>query len=158
VILWFAGGACLAVLLVFGDSRIDYRLVVAGALLPDLPLRLTPLHSLLAPVALMLAVMLVARRRLTQRRLLAVPIGMFMHLVLDGMWTRAHVFWWPLFGWSAAGGRLPSLDRPVWALAVEEAVGLAALLWVFASRPPIRTRSGADSELQGGEGGEGPAC
>jgi hypothetical protein len=156
MILWFAGGACLAVLVVFGDSRIDYRLVVVGALVPDLALRLTPLHSLLAPVALMLAVMLTTRRRLVQRRLLAVPIGMFMHLVLDGMFTRAKTFWWPLFGWSTGvGGRLPSLDRPVWLLVVEEAAGLVALLWVWSARQSPRTLSGADSELQDGEG---PAC
>ncbi len=34
---------------------------------------------------------------------------MFVHLVLDGVWTDAHEFWWPLFGTSfdgqAAGGR-----------------------------------------------------
>jgi len=147
MILWFAGGACAAVVLVFGDSRIDYRLVVVGALLPDLPLRLTPLHSLLFPVVAMLAVMLVARRRLTQRRLLAVPIGVFMHLVLDGMWTRAHVFWWPLFGWSLGGTRLPSLDRPAWVLAVEEAVGLVALLWAWSSRAAVLS-----------DGGGGPSC
>lgn len=144
MILWFAGGACLAVRLVFGDSRIDYRLVIVGALLPDLPLRLTPLHAVLFPVALMLAVMAVARRRLVQRRLLAVPIGVFMHLVLDGMWTRAGVFWWPFLGLSLGGSRLPSLDRPFWLLVVQEAAGALALAWAVTAR--------AGREV------EGPAC
>jgi hypothetical protein len=143
LILWFAGGACLGVRLVFGDSRIDYRLVVVGALLPDLPLRLTPLHAVVFPVALMLGVMAVARRRLVQRRLLAVPIGVFMHLVLDGMWARAKTFWWPFLGWSVGGSRLPSLDRPAWLLVVEEVAGLVALLWLLPAREPA---------------GEGPAC
>ena len=36
VILWFAGGAFIVVWAVFRDPAIDYRLVMAGAVLPDL--------------------------------------------------------------------------------------------------------------------------
>ncbi len=34
--LWFAGLAVVGVWKVFGDTSIDYRLVIAGALAPDL--------------------------------------------------------------------------------------------------------------------------
>jgi hypothetical protein len=129
LILWFAGGACLAVLVVFGDPRIDLRWVALGAVLPDLPLRLTPLHSLTACAAVMVAVMAATRRGSARRRgALAVPIGMLLHLVLDGMWTRTDVFWWPFTGWSFPFGRLPSLDRPALLLVAQEAAGLAMLL------------------------------
>lgn len=130
MILWFAGGACLLVLLVFGDPRIDYRMVAAGALVPDVVGRMTPLHSLPVCALALVVVMLATRgRRGLRRRLLAVPIGMLLHLVLDGMWARTDVFWWPFFG-EAEWGRLPSLERPVAVLLMQEAAGAAALVWV----------------------------
>jgi membrane-bound metal-dependent hydrolase YbcI (DUF457 family) len=143
LILWFAGGACLMVWFVFREPRIDYRLVIAGALLPDLVdgvwggARL--LHTLVFSVVLMFAVMAAtrgrsARVRRRRRQWLAVPIGTFLHLVLDGMWVRTHVFWWPFFGWSFEGARLPTLDRPVWVVALQEAAGLAALVWYVGQR------------------------
>lgn len=128
MILWFAGGACLAVLVVFGDPRIDLRWVALGALLPDLPLRLTPLHSLPVCAAVLACVMAATRRGTARRRAaLAVPIGMLLHLVLDGMWTRTDVFWWPFTGWSFPFDGLPSLDRPALVLALQEAAGAVML-------------------------------
>ena len=134
MILWFAGGACLAVWFVLHDPRLDYRLLILGALLPDAPLRLTPLHSLVFPVALLAAVMAVTRRgSAARRRALAVPIGALLHLVLDGMWSRSGVFWWPFLGgfdWAS----LPSLDRPLALVLVQEAAGAVALAWSLAQR------------------------
>ena len=134
MLLWFAGGALVAVWQVFRDPAVDYRLVVAGAVAPDLvdaalggP-RL--LHTLACSVALLCAVMLATRgRRGLRRRLLALPIGTFLHLVLDGMWARTEVFWWPVTGLGFEGDGLPSLSRPLPLLAVQEAAGAAALLW-----------------------------
>lgn len=124
MILWFAGGACLIVLLVFGDPRIDYRLVAAGSLIPDLPLRRTPLHSLTAAVVVLVGVMLATRRgNPARRRLLALPIGMLLHLVLDGATDSL---------WTGGSGTLPSLDRPVVVLVLQELAGAAALYWCFA--------------------------
>lgn len=137
MILWFAGGACLAVWLVFSDPRIDYRLVVAGAFLPDVVDGVLGgarvLHSLLASVVVLFGVMLLTRqRRGLRRRLLAVPIGMFLHLALDGMWTQPDVFWWPFFGSSFADAPLPSLERSGLVVVVQEAAGAVALLWCWA--------------------------
>jgi len=136
VLLWFAGMAYLIVWSVFRDPRIDYRLVMAGALLPDVvdgPLggpRYA--HTLVVSVAALVVVMLVTRgpsRRALRRRALAVPIGMFCHLVLDGIWARTAVFWWPFLGDGLHDRGLPSFDRPVVLLVAMELAGAAALVW-----------------------------
>jgi hypothetical protein len=134
VFFWFVGLSALVVWLVFRDPAFDYRLVALGALLPDLidgvfgGARL--LHKLLASVVLLVAVMLTTRhRRLARRRLLAVPIGTFLHLVLDAMWTVTEVFWWPFFGWSFEDAPLPSLDRPTGLVVLMELAGLAVIVW-----------------------------
>ena len=134
MLLWFAGMAFLIVWTVFKDTAIDYRLVMAGALLPDVvdvmfggP-RL--LHTLAFSVGLLVVVMLATRgHRRLRRRLLALPIGTFCHLVLDATWTRTATFWWPFFGTDFEGSGLPSLDRPVALLIALEIVGLLALVW-----------------------------
>ena len=144
--LWFAGGAWVVVWAVFQDPAIDYRLVMLGALLPDVvdgPLGgPRVLHTLVASVLALLGVMVItAGRRQLRRRLLALPIGMLVHLVLDGMWTDAHVFWWPLRGWSLAGRGLPSVSHPLALRVAEEAVGAVALGWCwvrFRLREPQR--------------------
>ncbi len=103
MILWFAGMAVVAVWAVFRDPAIDLRLIVAGALLPDVVDGLLalvglsgpwPAHTLVSAVCVLLGVMVVTRgRRLLRRRLLAVPIGTLLHLVLDGAWADTTVFW-----------------------------------------------------------------
>ena len=134
MLLWFAGGSFVLVWLVFRSPAVDYRLVLLGALLPlvELPFG-SPrvLHSLAGSVALLVVAMLVTpRRRLVQRRLVAVPIGMFLHLVLDGMWTDTQAFWWPFTGWAWADSRLPELARGGVDV-VLELVGAAALWWCW---------------------------
>jgi hypothetical protein len=150
VALWFAGMALVMVWAVFKDPAIDYRLVVVGALLPDVVDGLVLgfgggggsalyFHTLLSGVSLLVVVMLATRgRRGLRRRLLIVPIGALCHLVLDGMWARTATFWWPFFGGRFSGGGsdggvggLPSLSRPAALVLVQEAVGLAALVWCW---------------------------
>lgn len=134
MLLWFAGGSLAAVWQVFKDPAIDYRLVMAGAVAPDVVdagmggARL--LHTLAFSVVLLSAVMLATRgRRRLRRRLLALPIGTFLHLVLDGVWARTDVFWWPASGASFEDARLPSLSRPVAVLVLQEVAGAAVLAW-----------------------------
>jgi hypothetical protein len=134
VFLWFAGGAFVLVWLVFRSPAVDYRLVIVGALLPlvELPFG-SPrvLHSVSGATALLvLAMVATPRRRLVQRRLVAIPIGMFMHLLLDGIWTDTDAFWWPFTGFAWSDSRLPELARgPV--DVVLEAAGAAALWWCW---------------------------
>ncbi|HEX7276415.1 MAG TPA: metal-dependent hydrolase [Acidimicrobiales bacterium] len=135
MILWPAGLALVLVWMIFRDPAIDYRLVVVGALLPDVvdaPFGGTRvLHTVLASVVLLAGVMLATRhRRPLRRRLLAVPIGTFLHLVLDGMWTRTETFWWPFLG-RRLEGDLPFLDRPVAVLVAQELAGAVALAWLW---------------------------
>jgi hypothetical protein len=134
VVLWFAGGAFVGVWLVFRSPAVDYRLVVAGALLPlvELPFG-SPrvLHSLTGPAALLaLAMVATPLRRLAQRRLVAVPIGVLVHLLLDGIWTDTQAFWWPFAGLAWSDARLPELARGGLDL-VLEAAGAAALWWCW---------------------------
>ncbi len=132
--LWFAGGAFVLVWVVFRSPAVDYRLVMLGVVLPvgELPFgspRL--LHSLTAAAAALgLAMLVTPRRRLAQRRLVAVPIGMFIHLLLDGIWTDTHAFWWPFVGLDWSDARLPELSRGAFNL-VLEAAGAAALWWCW---------------------------
>lgn len=134
MLFWFAGLALVIVWQVFRDTAIDYRLVVVGVLAPDaIDAALggaRVLHTLLASVVILTGVMLGTRgRRGARRRLLALPIGTFLHLVLDGMWSSTEVFWWPLFGLSFDQARLPSLDRPLGAVLAQELVGAGAAFW-----------------------------
>ncbi len=140
MIFWFAGMALVAVWVVFRDPALDHRLVVAGALLPDAVDGLLdllgvvgpwPAHTLVASVSFLAVVMLATRgRRLRRRQLLALPIGTFLHLILDGVWTDAGVFWWPVLGTDLGAQVLPSVARGRTNV-VLELIGLAALVWVW---------------------------
>jgi len=132
--LWFAGGAVVIVWFVFRSPAIDYRLIVLGALLPlaELPFG-SPrvLHSLTgAAVALAVVMVITPRRRLVQRRLVAIPIGMLLHLLLDGVWTNTQAFWWPFAGLAWSDEKLPELARGPFDI-VLELVGAAALWWCY---------------------------
>jgi hypothetical protein len=129
---WFAGLGFLLVVLVFRSPALDYRVVVAGALLPlvDVIPGVPPvLHTLLAPVVVLSAVMLSTRtRRLARRRWLGLPIGMLMHLVLDGTWSTTELFWWPAFGTDLPEVELPTLGRGALGV-VMELIGVAVIVW-----------------------------
>ncbi|HUF32690.1 MAG TPA: hypothetical protein VMN58_05730 [Acidimicrobiales bacterium] len=135
MLLWFVGGSLLAVWLVFRDPAIDHRLIVAGALLPDVIDAPTGGawvgHTVLASVVLLSVVMLATRgRRLLRRQLLALPIGTFLHLVLDGAWMATEVFWWPLLGVDLADTAIPSVERGLLNIPLE-LVGLAVVVWAW---------------------------
>lgn len=146
MLLWPAGMALVAVWLVFRDPAIDHRVVLLGAVLPDVVdapfggARL--LHTLAASVVLLAVVMVATRTprarrggsggslRHARRRWLFLPVGTFLHLVFDGMWARTEDFWWPAFG-GALTGPLPALDHGAGVLLVQELVGAVALVWCW---------------------------
>jgi hypothetical protein len=133
MLLWYAGFSVLLVYFVFQSAGVDYRLVVAGSLLPlavDLPfVGLAYGHTLLGSVALLVAVMLltIGRPRLLRRRLLCLPIGAFCGLVLSAAWANTDVFWWPFTGASLPDGSL--LPAPG-IVVLEELAGVAACAWI----------------------------
>jgi hypothetical protein len=132
VVLWFVGPSILVVWAVFRSPSADYRVVAAGSLLPlvELPFgepRL--LHSLAGAALLLAGVMLVFRgRRLVQRQLLGLPIGVLVHQVLDGAWADSHGFWWPFLGLDWSSSELPELGRGGLNVLLELA-GAAACWW-----------------------------
>lgn len=134
VFFWFVALGFLAVVVVFQSPALDYRAVIVGSVLPliDLVPGVPPLlHTLAAPVVVMTVVMLATRnRRLVRRRWLGIPIGMFMHLVLDGTWSTTELFWWPLFGTELPEVALPTLGRGVVGL-VMEVIGVIVLVWAW---------------------------
>lgn len=130
--LWFAILAPILVAEVFRSPMVDYRLVSVGAVLPLLEVAVgaNVLHTLLGAVVVMTVVMLATqRRRLVRRRLLGIPIGMFVHLLLDGSWTRAELFWWPAFGLDFGPSVLPEFDRPLAIGIGLEVVAIAVGWW-----------------------------
>ena len=131
---WFIGTAILSVWFVFRDPAFDYRTLVIGALLPDIIDGIwggaRAFHSVTASVAVLVVVMLsTIGHRPIRKRLLAIPIGMFLHLIYDGAFNNTKVFWWPFTGISFSGDRLPVVDRGMLNIGFEVA-GL--LLCVFA--------------------------
>ena len=134
MLLWFLGTAVLSVWYVFTDPRFDYRLLVVGAVLPDLidiPAgQARWAHSLTVSVGMLAAVMLVtAGRKPIRRLLLGLPIGMMLHLVFDGAWASTKVFWWPFLG-SWGNVDVPSIQRGWWNVPLESA-GAVMLLWIW---------------------------
>jgi len=133
--LWFLGVSFAFVWLVFRSPALDYRLVMLGSVFPLVEVVLGGprlLHTLVFSVVLLGFVMLATRdKRLVRRRWISLPIGVMMHLVLDGIWTESTVFWWPFFGADFGPGSLPELDRGAPVVVVMEIVGLAALAWCW---------------------------
>lgn len=132
---WFLGTAVVAVWFVFRDDRFDYRVLCLGALAPDIIDLPTggawAMHSLLTSVAVLVVVMAVFRRGSARRRQwLALPIGMFLHLVFDGVFNNTELFWWPLAGFDIGEVNVPSLDR-MGANIVLEMIGVALLAWMW---------------------------
>jgi hypothetical protein len=133
MLIWFAVMSVVLTWAVFQSPALDYRLVALGAVLPvvEVPFGAGPLHSLLAPTAVLAVVMLATRgRRLARRQWLGIPIGMYLHLVLDLSWTRSETFWWPALGPGFGEGRAFELDRGLWSLAME-VVAVVVGVWAY---------------------------
>lgn len=147
MLLWFVGPAVAVVWLVFRSPALDHRMVALGAVLPLAEAATggpRVLHTLAGAVgALALVMAATQHRRLVRRRWLGLPVGLFLHLALDGAITRAELFWWPAFGWSFGSGGLPELDRGP-AVVLLELVGAGACWWVaraFGLDDPGRRRA-----------------
>tara|TARA_B100000214_G_scaffold334973_1_gene277967 strand:- start:267 stop:749 length:483 start_codon:yes stop_codon:yes gene_type:complete len=135
VFIWFIALSITGVALVFDSPNLDYRLVAFGSVLPAVEIFLGGPwigHTLLLPVSTMFLIMLVARgKRLTQRKWLGLPIGLFAHLVLDASWAKTEVFWWPAMGLDSLGGsRVPEMER--WpAVLLLELIGIIVGCWIW---------------------------
>ena len=135
MLLWFVGPSVLIVWSVFGSPSADYRIVALGSLLPlvEVPFGGPRLfHSVAGAAVVLVGVMLGGRgQRLVQRRLLGLPIGMLLHLVLDGAWADTHAFWWPFLGTAWSTAELPEVGRGAVLDLLLELAGLAACWWAY---------------------------
>lgn len=132
---WFIGTAFVSVWFVFRDSRFDYRVLALGALLPDIIDVFSGgvwiMHSIVSAVAVLALVMIVGKRgSVRRRRWLALPIGIFFHLVFDGAFNNTHAFWWPFAGLQFPDNSLPSFDRMSLNI-VFELLGIMMLAWLW---------------------------
>jgi hypothetical protein len=151
MIFWHMGVAAVIVYVTLGRSRIDYRWILIGAVVPDAIDGILSVavysgdsgrgaaHSILAPVAVAVAVLLLSRGT-SRLSLMGLAVGWVLHLVADGMWQAPETFLWPTFGTRFA-------DTPVepysWDLLIHpldhlatwggELLGLAALLYLAAA-------------------------
>jgi hypothetical protein len=139
MIIWFAGVSFVFVWWVFRTPALDYRLVMLGSVLPIGEVvfggpRL--LHTLLAPVALLTIIMLATqKRRLVRRRWIGIAIGLLMHLVLDGIWARKEVFWFPFLGADIGSGDewtgLPEFGHSLGVSMLLELIGAGCFVWAW---------------------------
>ena len=115
MLLWFVGTSVATVWIVFRDPTFRFRLVVVGALIPDVIDGLTGwrvAHSVVSVVVAMAVVMLATYgRRPARKAWLAVVIGLFLHLVFD-----------------FADGSLPAIERGWWNAPLE-VIGAALAVW-----------------------------
>ena len=135
MLFWFVFGAIFGVWNVFQSPGLDFRLIAAGALLPellDLPFHAQAYaHTLVAATVVLVVTMLATTgrgNRLRRRRALGLAIGWFSGLVLSAAWAHKEVFWWPAFG----AARPDAALFAVWpVLVVEELLGVAAAWWTW---------------------------
>jgi hypothetical protein len=143
------GVAAALVYVTLGRRRIDYRFILAGAVLPDLvdgalglfffdgPSGRWIAHSIVFVIALAVGIILLLRgdRRLA---VFGVAVGWLTHLVADGMWEVPRTFLWPAFG--TRFGATPAepyswhlVTSPIEHLSTwgGELLGLAILAWFY---------------------------
>jgi hypothetical protein len=135
VLLWFLVMAPIIVAAVFRSPMVDYRVVALGATAPLLEAATggpSLAHTLLGAAGMLAVVMAVTQgRRLVRRRLLGVPIGMLLHLVLDGTWANRDLLWWPVFGSSFGDEQIPEFSRS-WVVGLcLEGVAVVAAFWAY---------------------------
>ncbi|MDQ4057744.1 MAG: metal-dependent hydrolase [Actinomycetota bacterium] len=101
MLLWHLGIAALIVYVTLGRRRIDYRMVLIGALLPDLVDGVLGFvwfegaagrwiaHSIFAAIGVAIVILLTFSGELRQS-LFGIGVGWLLHLVADGMcWPRS---------------------------------------------------------------------
>ncbi|MFN8053640.1 MAG: hypothetical protein U0Q22_19555 [Acidimicrobiales bacterium] len=131
--MWFIAGSVAIVWTVFRSPAVDYRVVALGSVLAlvEVPFGVGPFQTLtLSVVALGVVMLATIGRRLARRRWLGIPIGMFLHLVLDASWSRQSVFWWPFTGLRFPDASAPVVDRGIWSVLLE-LVGVMIAVWLW---------------------------
>jgi membrane-bound metal-dependent hydrolase YbcI (DUF457 family) len=147
---WHAGATIAVARYTFRDDRMDLRMLLLGALLPDLidtPIGLLFFdhfggvrlftHGLILAAVVMVVVVLGTRRGRPRKLWMPLAIGLLFHILLDALWLDPETLWWPLFGWSftpagpeTAGAYVTSVLTD-WRTWLTEIVGLAYLVYLW---------------------------
>lgn len=138
MLFWHVGGTVAAARYAFRDDRMDLRLLIVGAVLPDVvdtPLGLIAFgtfngvrlftHSLLFGSLAMVAVIATTRRGRPRKRWMPLAVGVLMHLVFDAMWADPETLWWPFLGFEFAESGHESAGRLVVSVLTDWRVWLA---------------------------------
>lgn len=121
MLFWFAATAIWSVWFVFRDPKFDYRILAISALLP--------VRSVVTCIAVLALIMIAtAGRKPIRQRLLAIPIGAFMHLIFDGAFANSKTFWWPITGISLDGAMPSTFERGLLNLPLEIAGAVGCLV------------------------------
>jgi len=152
VILWHVAGSIFLFRWIFRDPKVDLRLLVLGALTPDLidliggallgqPTRQRWGHALIVPSVAAILILLTNRRGRRRRQLMTIVVAWLFHIVLDGVWMREQTFLWPFFGTDFA--LWP--QGPVWSRALsdpwrflKEGLGFVYLILLWRALPSSR--------------------
>ncbi len=155
MIFWHLGLTFLIARYIFRDPEMDLRWVAVGALLPDIidkPIgsiffhdtfgtHRVFAHTLLFPLVVLILILVVTRSGSVLRRgLLWLSLGLFAHLLLDGVFGDHELFFWPIFGTDfpthADSTFLALVKRMVtdWRTWVGEAIGMAYLVFLWVKR------------------------
>lgn len=151
--IFFHPGVTMAIVwfVMRGNPRVDYRIVAVASLLPDIidkPIgriffrhrfdsgRLFA-HTLIVNLALFCVIFFLRGR--IKRTAVLIPISSLLHIAEDGVWSEPRLFWWPFFGTTfpkdpVEGGLFAFLNpfnNP--AVLVQDAIGLALIVWLLAS-------------------------
>ncbi len=151
MLFWHLGASLWLFRWIFRDPKVDVRFLFLGVILLDLvdltigtvlfPERFSTgelwFHSLTVASAYTALVLVLTRRGRRRRAFMALGVGWLFHLLLDGMWAKPEIFFWPFFGWD-----MPFGAAPFWPLAWEramsdpwrwvlESIGLVYLAWLW---------------------------
>lgn len=151
MILWHVAGAIFLFRWIFRDPKVDLRLLVLGAILPDAidlvvgiflgePNRQRLGHTLIVPTIAAIVILFTNRRGRRRRQLMTIVVAWLFHLGLDGVWVREQTFLWPLFGtnfaaWPAGTAWSRALSDP-WRF-VKEALGFVYLVLLWRALPRV---------------------
>lgn len=134
MMIWFLTTSVVLTWLVFQSPAMDYRMVALGSVVPLIGTiaGVGFMHTLVFPTAVLTVVMLsTQKRRLVRRAWLGLPIGLYVHLILDMAWTQSETFWWPVFGVSfPLDVSFGVISRGWWNIGLE-LIGIAVGVWAY---------------------------
>ena len=149
MILWHIAGSIFLFRWIFRDPKVDLRLLILGAILPDAidliagallgdPTRQRWGHTLILPTVAAIVILLTNRRGRRRRQLMTIVVAWLFHLVLDGVWVREQTFLWPLFGpefapWPEGTAWSRAMSDP-WRF-VKEVAGFVYLMLLWRALP-----------------------